>query len=122
MKAQIKILETHHYTIFHWHTFSTCDQRKTTSLVDSTQQQWSKGQGGLCSSFHSVHQAVCPAGEELWATRKEGCLFLFSQRRHVAGGPGLGWVMIQWSSCPTLPDRVLIPEDGKGACKIYFIP
>lgn len=61
---------------FHGHTFSACDQRKITSLVDSTQQQWSKGQGGLCSSLHSVLQAVCPAGEELWATRDKGYLFL----------------------------------------------
>lgn len=38
----------------------------------------------------------------------------------MAGGPGLGWVVMQWSSSPTLPDLVFIPEDGKGACKNIF--
>lgn len=72
MKAQIKILETHYYAVFPLAYLSACDQRKITSLVDATQQQWSKGRGGRCSSLHSVLQAMCPAGEELWATRDEG--------------------------------------------------
>lgn len=97
--------------------FSSCDQRKITSLVDLTQQQWSNGRKGLGYSLHSAHQAVCPAAEELWAMREEGHLFLILTKVHwsaMGGGPGSG--------SPAWPDIALITEVGRGACKIYCIP
>lgn len=74
LKAQISISETHDYATFDWQeclsTFPVI-KGKSPKLVGSTQEQEPKGRG-VRSSLQSAHQAACPAGEALGATRQKG--------------------------------------------------